>query len=66
MHVTLHLTARAALIVLSAEVRTASDSLEDIKASLVLDADGYLVKPVSAESVAEKIALIRETWIREA
>lgn len=47
-------------------ISTASDSLEDIKASLVLDADGYLVKPVSAESVAEKIALIRETWIREA
>jgi len=46
-------------------ITTGSMDLEDIKASLVLEADGYLVKPVSPEAIEEKMALIRETWLAE-
>ncbi len=46
-------------------VCTGSMEVEDIKASLVLEADGYLVKPVSLEAIEEKVALIKETWLAE-
>jgi len=46
-------------------ITTASMDLEDIKASLVLEADGYLVKPVSPDAIEEKMNLIRETWLAE-
>ncbi|BDU78294.1 response regulator [Mesoterricola sediminis] len=46
-------------------VTTASESVDDIKASLVFDADGYLVKPVDPAVIEEKIALIREAWMAE-
>jgi len=46
-------------------VSTASDDLEDIKAALVLEADGYLVKPLSPEAIEEKISLLKETWLAE-
>lgn len=46
-------------------ITTASESLDDIKASLVLDADGYLVKPLDPAVIEEKIALIREAWVAE-
>jgi DNA-binding NarL/FixJ family response regulator len=32
---------------------------------MALDADGYLVKPVSPDTIDEKIALIKETWLAE-
>lgn len=46
-------------------ITTASESVDDIKACLVLDADGYMVKPMDPEMVQEKIALIQESWLAE-
>ena len=44
---------------------TSSGDLEDIKASLVMEADGYLVKPVNPAAIEEKLALLKETWLAE-